>query len=217
MRELLKVICNSIALVITMPLAATSWLESRTSRTEGIFLLWAQLLALIPSLAGVYIRRAYYRLTLESCSLECFIGFGTFLTHRDARIEANVYIGHYSMIGCAWLKEGCLIGSRTSLLSGTRLHHRSEDGQWSPAVLELAQQIVIHPHTWIGEGAVVMTDVGRGAMVAAGAVVATPVPDNVMVAGNPARFVQKLPDVTSNPNARTTENEDSPLPDKAVE
>ena len=84
MRELLKVICNSIALVITMPLAATSWLESRTSRTEGIFLLWAQLLALIPSLAGVYIRRAYYRLTLESCSLECFIGFGTFLTHRES-------------------------------------------------------------------------------------------------------------------------------------
>ena len=43
-----------------------------------------------------------------------------------------------------------------------------------------------------GEGAVVMANVGAQCMVAAGAVVSSPVPDGIMVAGNPARFVRKV-------------------------
>ena len=51
---------------------------------------------------------------------------------------------------------------------------------------------MIGPHTWIGEGAIVMADTGEGCMVAAGAVVSAEVPPHTMVAGNPARFVRRV-------------------------
>ncbi|MFN8545794.1 MAG: hypothetical protein U0807_16550 [Candidatus Binatia bacterium] len=44
--------------------------------------------------------------------------------------------------------------------------------------------------TWIGEGAIVLADVGRYAVVGAGAVVVRPVADGVTVVGNPARPVR---------------------------
>ena len=59
---------------------------------------------------------------------------------------------------------------------------------------------------WIGEGAILMADVGDGAMVSAGAVVSAPVPKRVMVAGNPARFVKKLE------APKPAEGEAQPLP-----
>jgi acetyltransferase-like isoleucine patch superfamily enzyme len=50
----------------------------------------------------------------------------------------------------------------------------------------------VHEDAWIGEAALVVADVGPGAMVTAGAVVSTPVRGGIVVAGNPARFVRDL-------------------------
>ena len=44
--------------------------------------------------------------------------------------------------------------------------------------------------SWIGDRAVVMADVGRHCVVAAGAVVTKPVPDFAVVVGVPARVVR---------------------------
>lgn len=59
-----------------------------------------------------------------------------------------------------------------------------------------ARPIVIEDGAWIALGALILPGVrvGRGAVVAAGAVVSKDVPDNVLVAGNPAAVVQELPD-----------------------
>jgi acetyltransferase-like isoleucine patch superfamily enzyme len=54
------------------------------------------------------------------------------------------------------------------------------------------RRVEIGARSWIGERAVVMADIGSGAMVAAGAVVGSAVPAHVMVAGNPARFVRRM-------------------------
>jgi acetyltransferase-like isoleucine patch superfamily enzyme len=53
-------------------------------------------------------------------------------------------------------------------------------------------QVRIGPRAWIGEGAVVMADVGETSMVGAGAVVAAPVPDHVMGAGNPFQVRRRI-------------------------
>ena len=37
---------------------------------------WSQYFALIPGHTGSYLRKTFYSLTLKSCSLDCFIGFG---------------------------------------------------------------------------------------------------------------------------------------------
>jgi acetyltransferase-like isoleucine patch superfamily enzyme len=149
-------------------------------------------MAFIPGLPGVYLRRAYYRLTLKFCAPDCHIGFGAIFAHRDARVERGVYIGAYTMLGKVNLHEGCLIGSRVSIVSGQHQHRFSSEGKWLPSNLDDFVTIHIGKNAWIGEAALIMADVGRGSAVAGGSVVSTPVPELVIVAGNPARFVRKL-------------------------
>jgi acetyltransferase-like isoleucine patch superfamily enzyme len=55
-------------------------------------------------------------------------------------------------------------------------------------------KVTIKENAWIGIGAIICPGVtiGRNAVVAAGAVVTKDVPDNVVVGGNPARFIKEL-------------------------
>jgi acetyltransferase-like isoleucine patch superfamily enzyme len=153
-------------------------------------------LAVLPGIPGVFLRRAFYRLTLASCSLSLTVGFGAFFAHRDSHVEEDVYVGPFAVIGLVRLKTGTLIGTRASLLSGGMQHEWDENGRLTPTSPDNLRQIEIGPHTWIGEAATVMASVGKGSLVSAGAVVSAPVPDGVVVAGNPARFVRKLrPDI----------------------
>ena len=92
----------------------------------------------------------------------------------------------------AHLGEGCLIGSRVSLLSGTEQHALDEQGRWGPCDQTRLKQIKIGDYAWIGEGAIVMANIGAGSMVAAGAVVEQDTRAGILVAGNPSRFVRKL-------------------------
>ncbi len=59
---------------------------------------------------------------------------------------------------------------------------------------ELGYAITIRENAWLGGNCVVCPGitVGRNAVVAAGAIVTKDVPDNVVVAGNPARIIKKL-------------------------
>ena len=188
-----KAVMNGCAVVVTWPCAVMCWLQEAVQPGgEEMFRCSSQCLALVPGLLGVYLRRGFYRQTLESCAGDVFIGFGSLFTHRQARAESGVYVGNYAMIGCVVLRARCLIGSRASLLSGGQLHTMNEQGDWTAADDSRRQQIEIGENAWLGEAAVVMANVGARAMVSAGAVVAAPVPERVMVAGNPARFVKRL-------------------------
>lgn len=56
--------------------------------------------------------------------------------------------------------------------------------------------LIIKKNVWIGAHAIIMPDVaeiGENSVVSAGAVVTKKVPDNVVVAGNPAKIVAKIP------------------------
>jgi acetyltransferase-like isoleucine patch superfamily enzyme len=193
LRSWLKTLANLVSLVLVLLPAANCWLEKRLSaRAEGVFGFWTNVFALLPGLPGMYLRRAFYHLTLEYCSLRSYIGFGTLFSHRSTRVEDGAYIGPYSLIGSAWIKKRCLLGSRVSLLSGPLLHELDKDGHWTPADLSKARQIVLEEDVWIGEGASVMVNVGRASLVGTGAVVSTRVRAGVVVAGNPARFVRRL-------------------------
>jgi maltose O-acetyltransferase len=60
----------------------------------------------------------------------------------------------------------------------------------------LARPIAIEDGVWVGMGAMILAGVrlGRGCVVAAGSVVTKDVPENALVAGNPAAPVESLPD-----------------------
>ena len=202
LRTALKTAVDAVALVVAMPFGVLSALEKRLlPGHEGMFRMCSQTLALLPGLPGLFVRRAFYRYALDGCHADCHIGFGALVTHREATIERGVYIGVWALVGSAHLREGTSVGSRASLLSGTDLHEY-HDGQWTPADVRRLRQIVLGPHAYIGEAAVVMADVGAGTMVTAGAVVPAAVPAGIVVAGNPARFVRRLaPEPTTPPAA----------------
>jgi acetyltransferase-like isoleucine patch superfamily enzyme/peptidoglycan/LPS O-acetylase OafA/YrhL len=199
-----KVLANLVALVVVAPAALTCWLEDRLHPGgEGVFAFWTHVFALLPGPPGLFLRRAFYSLTLDGCSLESSIGFGALFSHREARVERDVFIGPYAAVGCAHLRAGCLIGTRANLLSGSMQHELLEDGRWAPSDRTRFSAIEIGRNAWIGEAATVMADVGAGAIVAAGAVVSTPVPPRVVVAGNPARFARQVrpaPPAAADPN-----------------
>src|SRR5262245_61383090 len=129
----IKTFLNTVCLVLVFPCALSCWLGDRiTSDEESIFRFWAHVFSILPGKSGMFLRRAYYRLTLDRCASNFYVGFGALFTHRNAIVEKDAYIGPYALVGLVHLGEGCLIGSRASLLSGTQQHVLDEHGHWGP-------------------------------------------------------------------------------------
>lgn len=194
MRRLIKTTLNLISQLVTLPFAAMCWLETGLSpHSEVIFGFWTNVFALLPGLPGVFLRRGFYSLTLNKCSMNSHIGFGTMFCHRDSIVEDNVYLGNYCTIGSAHLGKNSLIGSRSSLLSGSQQHkHNDETGEWEAFSSNNIRQIKVGANVWIGEAAIIMANIGEGCQIAAGAVIASDTKSFIVLAGNPARFVKSL-------------------------
>lgn len=193
MRQRIKRAVDLCCVAAVSPAAAMCALEAAVSEHgDACFVFWAQTFALVPGLPGVSLRRAFYRLTLDQCADSFFIGFGALFSHRHSRIEQDAYVGPYAVVGSTWLRRGCLIGTRSSIVSGTSLHSLDSQGRWAPTDRTRIRQTEIGEYAWIGEGSIVMADVGPGAMVGAGSVVSSNVPARVVVVGNPARIARRL-------------------------
>jgi len=202
-RRIAKQAVRAVATALVMPAAAACWIEGRIDRrSEWVFSASAQLLALVPGPPGAWLRCAFYCMTLDGCTAQWWMGFGSVFTHRRARVERDVYIGSYALIGSAHLAARCLIGSRVSIVSGGIHHEIGDDGSWTSFDLTRTRPIAICADAWIGEGAIISGDVGSGALVACGAVVGSTVPAGAVFAGNPARFVRMLSPVQRSTGAK---------------
>jgi len=103
-------------------------------------------------------------------------------------VEKGVSIGAYCVIGRSSIGARCQIASHVLMPSGRRQHVRNADGTLSDCITDRTS---IGPDCWIGDGAVVMADLGQGVTVGAGSVVTRPVPAGSVVVGNPARPIQR--------------------------
>jgi virginiamycin A acetyltransferase len=193
-RRAFKWLGNLAALSFAALPALCSNLEVRLWGGDSLLALFGQAFAVAPGLPGKYLRRAYYYLTLKSCSLTCDLGFLSYCNDRRTCIGEGVYVGCGVSLGAVSLGAGSLIGSRASILSGAHQHRFGPDGKLTPFDRSTAALTRVGEQTWIGEGAILMADVGSRCIVAAGSVVATPVPDGCKVGGNPARFIGKTTD-----------------------
>lgn len=189
LRRAVKAIVFGMAFMAVLPAIIPVWLEKRLSRSEGTFALFSHLLALGPGPIGVRLRAAFYFATLDRCSWETHIGFGSLFTHRGATVAAQASMGSYCVLGHVDLGPGVVMASRVSVPSGKRQHF-SDDGRFSAA--PVFERVSIGAQTWVGEGAIILADVGPRCIVSAGAVVIKEVGEGCLVGGNPAKLIKTL-------------------------
>jgi acetyltransferase-like isoleucine patch superfamily enzyme len=155
----------------------------------------SEFLSLIPYLFGVIARAEFYRFALRHCGNNVVIEFGTIFIYRDISIGDNVLIGRYNIVHHCDFGNYVLTAERCTFLSGSKYHNLSRTD--IPMALQGGQKkrIVVSDDCWVGAHAVVMEDVGHGAVVGAGAVVTKPVADFTIVVGNPARILRRRDEV----------------------
>jgi acetyltransferase-like isoleucine patch superfamily enzyme len=179
-----------LAIVLTSPLWLLVRATWRRSVSNSLFGTFSEALSLIPGVAGIYIRRGYYRMTLEAYAVDASLGFLTTVSHRTLRIGKGVYVGKACTLGMAEIADHAMIGSNVDVLSGAHQHQfdvkdRSvelQDGSF--------RRVRIGRNTWLGNGVILMADVGDGCFIGAGSVVVKPIPSGTVAVGNPARVIK---------------------------
>jgi acetyltransferase-like isoleucine patch superfamily enzyme len=151
---------------------------------------WSQSFSLLPGISGVYLRRAFYHLVFPRCDRGVWIGFGTVFSHETAALGRNVYTGSYCCLGDVTLEDDVLLGSQVSVINGGAQHGTTRLDipiREQPGVFT---RITIGQDSWIGERAIVLADIGKHCVVAAGSIVTKPLPDCAIAAGIPARVIR---------------------------
>jgi hypothetical protein len=117
-RRIVKDALLAICVLITSPLWL-SWIVLGALHVgDRFFLSCGQFLSLVPGLAGVFLRRAFYVMSLERCARDCYVEFGTWFSHPQARLGRGIYIGARCTLGMCEIGDGTLIGSNVDLLRG---------------------------------------------------------------------------------------------------
>lgn len=157
---------------------------------DNVFRSYSQALSMIPGMIGVKFRAVFYYLTLEQCSKEVTIEFGTFFVWRGCRLGKNVYIGARCIISYADIGDDTLMGSHINILSGKEQHTATDINV--PIRLQGGKKtkITIGQDCWIGNGAMILANVEDKSIVAAGSVVVKDVAKFSIVGGNPAKTIK---------------------------
>ena len=150
----------------------------------------SQMLAFVPGLAGVGIRRAWYGRTLARCGERLVVDFLSAIRTPETRIGSHCYIGRNNWIGLADIGDGLLSGNSVTVHSGAHQHGFARTDipmRLQPGTLECVH---IGDDVWLGAHVVVNADVAPGTIVASGAVVTALHPPFSIIGGVPARVIR---------------------------
>ena len=150
----------------------------------------SQLLAFVPGIAGVGIRRAWYERTLASCGERLVVDFLSAFRTSQTRVGSHCYIGRDNWIGLADIGDGLLSGNGVTIHSGAHQHGFARTDipmRLQPGSIE---RVTIGADVWLGAHVVVNADVAAGTIVASGAVVTALHPPFSVIGGVPARVIR---------------------------
>lgn len=195
MKLLLIKIIKVSALLLVVPLYVLLLFGDFIIKSDQPFQCCSQFLSLFPGVPGNYLRQQFYRLALSECYDDCCIEFGTLLNQRGIELGHRVYMGANCCIGLCRIEDDVMLGSNVDIVSGKKQHFidrldipmREQGGEF--------EKIVIGEDCWLGNSSVVMANVGKKSIVAAGSVVIKDVPPYSIVGGNPAKVLRsRLPE-----------------------
>ena len=116
------------------------------------------------------------------------------LNNSFLMIGNRTYIGEYNNIraggGTIWIGDDCLISQHITIVASNHSIDKSEvirNQKWSTK----NNFVIINNDVWIGANSVILPGVtiGQGAVIGAGSIVNTDIPDYAIVKGNPAQIV----------------------------
>jgi acetyltransferase-like isoleucine patch superfamily enzyme len=88
------------------------------------------------------------------------------------------------------VEDEVLLATGVQVPSGGQTHAFADPDQPIRQQGGSRTRVTIGHGAWIGSGAIILADVGRGTIVGAGSVVTKPLPDNVIAAGIPAKVIR---------------------------
>jgi virginiamycin A acetyltransferase len=185
-----KAAVRFLALVAVLPTLLIFWISTLALGRNRALESASQFLSLLPGITGQYLRRAFLQRVLERCHSSALVEFGTLFSQAGAKLDENVYVGPRCSLGLVHLERDVLLAGNVQIPSGGQTHYfddpnvpiREQGGE--------RKLVTIGEGAWIGASAVVLADVGKGTVVAAGSVVTKPLPDLVIAGGVPARVIR---------------------------
>lgn len=190
-REVLKLLAHYAALLAVMPSIASWRMRALVIGPDRALEASTQFWSLVPGLTGQYLRRAFLSLTLSSCARSATIEFGTLFSSTSASIGEGVYIGPRCHLGWAIIENDVLVAAGVHVPSGAHTHGMDDLSVAMRDQPTSKSPVRLGAGAWIGSAAVVMADVGRDAVVGAGAVVTKPIADCTIAGGVPARVLRE--------------------------
>jgi virginiamycin A acetyltransferase len=189
MKKIFKKIVGIFIIILISPLALTHYCLLVVT-DKGLFVLSTQLLSLIPGKMGSYCRVAFNRITMSHCHPETVIGFATLFSQIDTEIHQGVYIGPQCNIGSCVIEKNTLIASGVHIMSGSGQHNfddldtpiQQQGGKY--------EKIKIGEDSWVGNGCLIMANIGKKCIIGAGSVVSKDIPDYSIAVGNPAKVIR---------------------------
>jgi acetyltransferase-like isoleucine patch superfamily enzyme len=117
---------------------------------------------------------------LEISGNRDMLTIGERFSHGDISIMVNALVS---------IGDDVMIASGTRIITST--HDYNNNPMWKHRV---DRPVSIGNHVWIGANVIILPGikVGNHVVIGAGSVVTKHVPDNYIVAGNPAKFIKKL-------------------------
>ena len=190
-KNIIKTLAHICCTFLILPLFIVYRVMAVLDNKDQSFWGASQLLSLFPGLLGNYLRKSFYRLSMTRCDKDCAIHFGTIFSQADTEIGKGVYIGPQCNIGKCKIEDHCTIGSNVHIMSGKKQHFFDDLETPIQDQSGVFEKVVIGEDTWIGNGSLIMANVGKKCIVGAGSVVTKDVEDYSIVVGNPARVIKK--------------------------